>query len=163
MKFLTIIKDIILEARHPISKYEVNGQKIQLLYNTHSNISINKSHYGRVEIDDVKYSMEEIMETIVEVCYKILKNGKSQTKDLSILVTDNQIGIDYHFWVGMGKNNVLYLTINTSIYHPRHLPSNKNSAKIIVTRVGDTIVKESIDDGFTSKQIGDIIIYYKIN
>lgn len=163
MKILNIVKSIILEAREFIAQYNIGGQKVSISYNTHSNLAIGTSHYGRVEIDDIKYSMEEIMDVIINISLKILSSKGPSSRDSSILVVDNQIGIDYHFWINLSGKGVLHTTINTSIRHPRHLPSNKNSAKIIITRVGDTIVKESIGEEFTSVQIGNIIVYYKIN
>jgi hypothetical protein len=92
-----------------------------------------------------------------------LEKDSSHGKDKSILIVDNQVGGDYHIWVNRGKSGTLFLTINTSIYHPKHLPQQKNDGKIIITKIGDTIVKESVDDTFTSKVIGNIIVYYKNN
>lgn len=106
--------------------------------------------------------MEDILEVIVEVSVSVLGKESKWYGDKSVLVVDNQIGGDYHFWVNESKSGKLFLTINTSIHHPKHLPTEKNNAKIIVTKTGDTIVKESIDDTFTSKIIGDIIVYYKL-
>lgn len=161
MKFKSIVKSLILEARIPIGEYEVDGYDVTILYNTHSDLATNSSHYGRIPVDEIKLAMEEILDLIVEVSLKVLDKDSKSDNDNSILVVDNQIGGDYHFWVNKSKSDNIFLTINTSINHPRHLPTSKNSAKIVVTRVGDTIVKESIDDTFTYKIIGDIIVYYK--
>jgi hypothetical protein len=71
------------------------------------------------------------------------------------------LGMDYHFWVTSASNGDIFLTINTSIGHPKKLPDNQNDKKIIITKEGDTIIKESIDlDVFTKLQRGNIIIYY---
>ena len=161
MKFKSIVKSLILEARIPLGEYEVDGYDVTILYNTHSDLATNSSHYGRIPVDEIKLAMEEILDLIVEVSLKVLDKDSKSDNDNSILVVDNQIGGDYHFWVNKSKSDNIFLTINTSINHPRHLPTSKNSAKIVVTRVGDTIVKESIDDTFTYKIIGDIIVYYK--
>ena len=162
MKFKSIIKSLILEARIPIGEYEVDDHNVTILYNTHSDLATSDSEYGRMPVDEIKTAMEDILEVIVEVSLKVLKKEQKWHGDKSILIVDNQIGGDYHFWVNKSKSDDIYLTINTSINHPRHLPTSKNSAKIIVTRTGDTIVKESIDNTFTSKIIGDIIVYYKL-
>lgn len=162
MNFKSIIKSLITEARELIGKYDVNGQYVDILFNTHSNISTNCSTYGRLCVEDIQDSMEEIIDTIIEVSTNILVKPSKLGGDRSILVVDNQIGADYHFWVNKSKSDILYLTINTSISHPKHLPSEKNDGKIIITKLGEPIIKESIDDSFTSKIIGDIIVYYKL-
>jgi len=162
MKFFSILKSIITEARIPLEKYDVGGQYVDLLYNSHSNMATKTSTYGRLGIDEVKDSMENILEVIVELSNQILELPPKFDRDRSILVIDNQIGGDYHFWVNQSKKGTIFLTINTSIFHPKHLPSEKNEGKIIITKDGDPIIKESIDDSFTYKKINDIIIYYKI-
>lgn len=159
MKFQSIIKTLILESRELLDQYEINGQNVDILYNTHSNIGVNNSSLGRIPVDEILDAMVEILEVIVEVSLNVLEDGNN--KDKSILIVDNQVGGDYHMWINKGKSDTLFLTINTSIYHPRHLPKLQNDAKIIVTKLGDTIVKESIDDTFTSKVIGNIIVYYQ--
>jgi len=163
MKFQSIVKSLILEARELLDQYEVNGINVDILYNTHSSIGINNSALGRVPVDEVLYAMVEILEVIVEVSLNSLDKKSSHGKDKSILIVDNQVGADYHIWVNRGKLGTLFLTINTSIYHPKHLPLKKNDGKIIITKIGDVIIKESIDDTFTSKVIGNIIVYYKNN
>ena len=161
MNFKSVIKNLILEAREVIGQYDVDGQYVDILFNTHSNISTNCSTYGRVCVEDIKNSMEEILEVIVEVCNSLDDlPSKRPGMDKSILVTDNQMGADYHFWLNKSKNGTLFLTINTSISHPKHLPNKQNDRKIIITKIGDTIVKESISNLFTYKIIGDIIVYY---
>jgi len=163
MKFQTIVKSLILEARELLDQYEVNGIDVDILYNTHSNIGVNNSALGRVPVDEVLDAMVEILEVIVEVSLNSLEKDSNHDKDKSILIVDNQVGGDYHIWVNRGRSGTLFLTINTSIYHPKHLPLQKNDGKIIITKIGDTIVKESVDNTFTSKVIGNIIVYYKNN
>ena len=162
MNFKSIIKSLITEARELMCKYDIDDQYVDILFNTHSNISTNCSTYGRLCVEDIQNSMEEILDVIVEVSSNILNKPSKLGGDRSILVVDNQIGADYHFWVNKSKSDILYLTINTSISHPKHLPSEKNEGKIIITKLGDAIVKESIDDSFTYKRIGNIIVYYKL-
>ena len=145
-----------------MGKYDIDDQYVDILFNAHSNISTNCSTYGRLCVEDIQNSMEEILDVIVEVSSNILNKPSKLGGDRSILVVDNQIGADYHFWVNKSKSDILYLTINTSISHPKHLPSEKNEGKIIITKLGDAIVKESIDDSFTYKRIGNIIVYYKL-
>lgn len=162
MKLLNIVKNLISEARQLLDQYDVDGQFVDLLYNTHSNSSVNTSTYGRINVEDIKFSIEEILEVIIEVSNNMFLKPSKTGGDHSILVIDNQLGVDYHFWVNKSKKDVLFLTINTSIKHPKHLPTDKNDSKIIITKVGDAIVSESINETFTYKVIGNIIVYYQI-
>lgn len=164
MKLLGVVKNLILERRQLLDKYEVNGVMVDIFYNDHSNIAINTSEYGRTPVSEILYSMVEVLDVIVDVSLEILNNPKSTTKknkDKSILVVDNLIGVDYHFWISKSNNGKLFLTINTSISHPRHLPKDKNDKKIIITKSGETIIREEFDlDNFTKITKGNIIIYY---
>jgi hypothetical protein len=165
MKLLGVVKKLILERRQLLDKYEVNGVQVDIFFNDHSNIAINTSEYGRSPVSEILYSMVEVLDVIVDVSLEILNNPKSTTnkkdKDKSILVIDNLIGVDYHFWISKSNNGKLFLTINTSISHPRHLPKDKNDKKIIITKSGETIIREEFDlDNFTKITKGNIIIYY---
>ena len=75
MKFQTIVKSLILEARELLDQYEVNGIDVDILYNTHSNIGVNNSALGRVPVDEVLEAMVEILEVIVEVSLNSLENS----------------------------------------------------------------------------------------
>jgi len=162
MKLLGVVKNLILERRQLLDKYEVNGVMVDIFYNDHSNIAINTSEYGRQPIEEILTSMVELLDVIVDVCLDILSKPKKRVdKDRSILVIDNLLGIDYHFWVTQSKSGKLFLTINTSIGHPKFLPRDKNEKKIIITKSGETIIKEEFDlDNFTKITKGNIIIYY---
>ena len=161
MKLLSLIKSLISEAKQLIDRYEVDGQNVDVFYNDHSNLAQNSSKYGRQSIEDIKESMVDILDIIVEVSMDILSSpSKIRGKDHSILVNDYMIGIDYHFWVTTSSNGNLFLTINTSIGHPKKLPINQNDKKIIITKNGDTIIKEQFNNNnFTKIVRGDIIIY----
>ena len=162
MKLLSLIKSLITEAKQLIDRYEVDGQNVDIFYNDHSNLAQNSSKYGRQSIEDIKESMVDILDIIIEVSMDILSSpSKVKDKDHSILVKDHMIGIDYHFWVTTSSNGDLFLTINTSISHPKNLPTNQNDKKIIITKNGDTIIKEGINLNVFTKIIkGDIIIYH---
>ena len=162
MKLLSLIKSLITESKQLIDRYEVDGQNVDIFYNDHSNLAQNSSKYGRQSIEDIKESMVDILDIIVEVSMGILSSpSKVKDKDHSILVKDHMIGIDYHFWVTTSSNGDLFLTINTSISHPKNLPTNQNDKKIIITKNGDTIIKEGINLNVFTKIIkGDIIIYH---
>jgi hypothetical protein len=163
MKLLGVVKNIILERRQLLDKYEVDGVLVDIFYNDHSNMAINTSMYGRKPIQEILTSMVELLDVIVKVSLDILSKPKKRVdKDRSILVIDNLIGIDYHFWVTQSKSGKLFLTINTSIGHPKFLPKDKNEKKIIITKTGDTIITEQFDiNNFTKIVKGDIIIYYE--
>ena len=161
MKLIEVLKNILFEGNQLIDKFNVDGEKVNILYNDHSNTAINPSKYGRQPIEDISSSMVDILDIIVDLSNDILDSPpKIKNKDHSILVKDYMIGVDYHFWVTKSKKNELFLTINTSISHPSSLPKNQNDKKIIITKTGDTIIKEQIDsNNFTKIVRGDIIIY----
>lgn len=162
MKLLSVVKNIILEKRHLLDKYEVDGINVDIFYNDHSNIGVTDSTYGRHSLDGILTSMTEILDIITQVSNDMLVNTKRiNKKDSSILVIDNLLKIDYHFWVSKSKSGNLFLTINTSIHHPKHLPKDKNDKTIIITKSGETIIREEYDlDNFTKITKGNIIIYY---
>lgn len=162
MKLFYFFKDLINEAKELLDQYEVDNHHVDIFYNDHSNLSVNSSKYGRQSVEDIKDSMVDILDVIVSNSLDILdKPSKVLGKDHSILVKNYMLGMDYHFWVTSSSNGDIFLTINTSISHPKKLPDNQNDKKIIITREGDTIIKESIDlNVFTKLQRGNIIIYY---
>ena len=161
MKLLNTIKNIILEGKQLLDRYEVDGLNVDIFYNDHSNMAISNSLYGRQSIEDIKESIVDILDIIVEVSIDILNSpSKIQDKDHSILIKDYMIGVDYHIWVTQSKNSDLFLTINTSIGHPKNLPSNQNDKTIMVTKSGETVIREDFEvNNFTKIIKGDIIIY----
>ena len=161
MKLLKTIKNIILEGKQLLDRYEVDGLNVDIFYNDHSNMAINNSLYGRQSIEVINESIVEILDIVVGVSINILNStGKIQDKDRSILIKDYMIGVDYHVWVTQSKNGDLFLTINTSIGHPKSLPNDQNDKTIIITKSGDTIIKEQFkNNNFTKIVKGDIILY----
>lgn len=162
MRLLSLIRTIINEAKELLNQYVVDGHNVYIFYNDHSNLSVNSSKYGRQSVEDIRDSMVDILDVIVSNSLGILDGpSKVMGKDHSILVKNYMLGMDYHFWVTSSSNGDIFLTINTSIGHPKKLPDNLNDKKIIITIGGDTIIKESINlDVFTKLQRGDMIIYY---
>ena len=161
MKLLKTIKNIILEEKQLLDRYEFGCLRVDIFYNVHSNMAISNSLYGRQSIEIINESIVEILDIVVEVSIDILNSpSKIQDKDRSILIKDYMIGVDYHVWVTQSKNGDLFLTINTSIGHPKKLPSDQNDKTIIITKSGDTIIKEQFkNNNFTKIVKGDIILY----
>ena len=79
MKLLGVVKNLILERRQLLDKYEVNGVQVDIFFNDHSNIAINTSEYGRSPVSEILYSMVEVLDVIVDVSLEILNNPKSTT------------------------------------------------------------------------------------
>jgi hypothetical protein len=76
-----------------------------------------------------------------------------------LLVSDFSMGFDYQLWVLL-KNNKLELKINTSIKHPKQLFNDKfKTRRVIVTRDGETVIKESLEQ-YRSVKIGKKIVYF---
>lgn len=161
MKLLSVLKNLILEARELLGNYDFDGQDVDIFYNTHSGLGVSSSIYGRQPIELVKTSMVDFLDVIVPTSLDILnKPSKVTGNDHSILVKDNMNGFDYHFWVNQTKSGKLFLTINTSIGHPRFLPNKQNDKTIILSKLGDAVIREQFEDNnFTKIVRGDIIIY----
>ena len=161
MKLLNTVKNIIFEGKQLLDRYEVGGLNVDIFYNDHSNMAISNSSYGRQSIESINESIVDILDIVVEVSINILNSpSKIQDKDHSILIKDYMIGFDYHVWVTQSKNGNLFLTINTSIGHPKNLPSDQNDKTIIITKSGETVIRENFEfNNFTKIIKGDIIIY----
>lgn len=161
MKLLYTLKNLILEARELLGNYDFDDQDVDILYNTHSGLGVGTSTYGRQPIELVKTSMVDFLDVIVPTSLGILnKPSKVTGNDHSILVKDYMNGFDYHFWVNKSKNGKLFLTINTSIGHPKFLPNKQNDKTIIISNSGDTVIREQFEgNDFTKIVRGDIIIY----
>ena len=162
MKLFYFFEDLIIEAKQLLNKYEVGGYNVFIYYNDHSNLAVGSSLYGRQSVEEIRYSMVDMLDDIVSISLGIInKPSRVRGNDPSILVKDYMLGMDYHFWVTSSPDGDIYLTINTSIGHPKKLPDNQNDKKIIVTNDGETLIRESINLNLFTKIVrGDIIIYH---
>lgn len=154
MKLLNVLKSLIVESKL-IDKFTLNGLSVEIRGTMESEIIAPKSRSGRVEIGEILESMGDIYEVIIEQA--MIVSTKNDVKS-ALLISDYWLGFDYQLWVKFNKNK-LTLTINTSIRHPKILSNkNFNTRRIIITKDGDAIIKESLGD-YKVLKIKDKIIY----
>jgi hypothetical protein len=118
---------------------------------------MDNSTFGRVPKEEILESLTDIIELVVTQSLVVLDTCE---KRCGLLVSDFSMGFDYQLWVLL-KNDKLELKINTSIKHPKQLFNDKHKTRrVIVTRDGDTVIKESFEH-YRSIRIKNKIVYYQ--
>jgi hypothetical protein len=160
MKLILLLKHLIVESLH-IKNIVVDGQQLSIVQ-TYESLrgSSGSGEFIRVQFDEVMDSMSDIYDILIEQSFIVLETCNNRC---SLLIRDYRLGFDYQLFVNHNSgNNTLKLTINTSIRHPKKLFNKINTREIIITRNDDLIIKESIiNQSFTYKIIGNIIVYYQ--
>ena len=156
MKLLNLLSKLITETKL-LDRFVVNGLVINVSSTRESDVAImDNTTFGRVPKDEILESMSDIIEVIVTQGLIVLDTCN---KRCGLLVSDYSMGFDYQLWVTM-KTNKLELKINTSIKHPKQLFNDKfKTRRIIVTRDGETVIKESLEH-YRSVKIGKKIVYF---
>jgi hypothetical protein len=156
MKLLSVLGSLIVEDRVTLGSFENDGDLFNVVATDHTQIANNpislKSRPDFEDLGDVVFEFDDI---ISDVAKDVIVNRK---KD-SIFVRDNWNGFDFiiypHYDDGEYK-----LNIATAIKHPQKLNIKKQNTLVIITKEGDTIIKEHLDsNNFTKIKRGDIIIY----
>jgi hypothetical protein len=156
MKLLSVLGSLIVEDRVTLGSFEKEGDVFNVIATDHTQIANNpvslKSRPDFEDLGDVVFEFDDI---ISDVAKDIIVNRK---KD-SIFVRDNWNGFDFiiypHYDDGEYK-----LNIATAIKHPLKLNIKNQNTLIIITKEGDTIIKEQFNlENFTKIVKGDIIIY----
>jgi hypothetical protein len=157
MKLLKLLSSLITESKL-LDRFVVNGLVTNVTSTYESDVAVmDNTTFGRVPKEEILESMSDIIEVIVTQGLVVLDTCE---KRCGLLVNDYSMGFDYQLWVVM-KNGKLELKINTSIKHPKQLFNEKfKTRRIIVTRDGDTVIKESLDH-YQSIRIKNKIIYYQ--
>ena len=157
MKLLKLLSSLITESKL-LDRFVVNGLVTNVTSTYESDVAVmDNTTFGRVPKEEILESMSDIIEVIVTQGLVVLDTCE---KRCGLLVNDYSMGFDYQLWVVM-KNGNLELKINTSIKHPKQLFNEKfKTRRIIVTRDGDTVIKESLDQ-YQSIRIKNKIIYYQ--
>jgi hypothetical protein len=160
MNLLPLLKSIIVESV-PIKNVTINGQPLSIVQTYESFRAITGSgEFIRVPADEIMDSMSDIYDVLINQSFILFNTCKHKC---ALLIRDYRLGFDYQLFTHYNiKNNNLKITINTSIRHPKKLFNNVNTREIIITRNDDIVIRESIiNQSFTYKIIGDIIIYYQ--
>ena len=156
MKLLSVLRSLILEDRISLGSFEQGGDVFNVVATDHTQIANNPiSLKSRPYFEDLGEVVFEFNDIIGDVAKDVIGNRK---KD-SIFVRDNWNGFDFiiypHYDDGEYKLNIV-----TAIKHPQKLNVKDQNTLFIITKEGDTIIKEDLDFwNFTKIVKGDIIIY----
>ena len=156
MKLLKLLSTLITESKL-LDRFVVNGLVVDVTSTRESDVAVmDNTTFGRVSKEEILESMSDIIEVIVTQGLVVLDTCERRC---GLLVNDYSMGFDYQLWVTMKTNN-LELKINTSIKHPKELFNNKfKTRRVIVTRDGETVIKESLEQ-YRSVKIGKKIVYF---
>ena len=156
MKLLKLLSTLITESRL-FDRFVVNGLVVDVTSTRESDVAVmDNTTFGRVPKEEILESMRDIIEVIVTQGLVVLDTCERRC---GLLVSDYSMGFDYQLWVTM-KTNKLELKINTSIKHPKQLFNDKHKTRrVIVTRDGETVIKESLEQ-YRSVKIGKKIVYF---
>jgi hypothetical protein len=154
MKLLDVLKSLIIESKL-IDKFTLDGIDVEIRSTMESEVIAPNSKTGRVNKDEILESMGDIYDVIIKQAMIVTSKEDGNS---ALLISDYWLGFDYQLWVKFNKNK-LTLTINTSIRHPKLLSNkNFNTRRIIITKDGETIIKESLD-GYKILKVKGKIIY----
>ena len=157
MRLIETLKTLILEHKLIKRFMSDSGQMVYVEANPHSREGQGKFNLQRVDYDEILDSFEDIKDVVVSQANKIIKNCNKSNKECALIVRDNLLGFDYHFWIERADDKKMVLIVNTSIRHPRKLFNPHKSNIIIVDNEGSHTIIES----FTNTKInGKFIQYY---
>jgi len=156
MKLLNVLSTLITEGRL-LDRFVINGLVVNITSTHESDVAVmDNSSFGRVPKEEILESLTDIIEVVVTQSLVVLDTCERRC---GLLVSDFSMGFDYQLWVTM-KTNKLELKINTSIKHPKQLFNDKfKTRRVIVTKDGDTIIRESLEQ-YRSVKIGKKIVYF---
>jgi hypothetical protein len=156
MKLLNVLSTLITEGRL-LDRFVINGLVVNITSTHESDVAVmDNSSFGRVPKEEILESLTDIIEVVVTQSLVVLDTCERRC---GLLVSDFSMGFDYQLWVLL-KNNKLELKINTSIKHPKQLFNDKfKTRRVIVTRDGETVIKESLEQ-YRSVKIGKKIVYF---
>jgi hypothetical protein len=157
MKLLKLLSSLITEGKL-LDRLVINGLVVNITSTHESDVAVmDNSTFGRVPKEEILESLTDIIELVVTQSLVVLDTCE---KRCGLLVSDFSMGFDYQLWVLL-KNDKLELKINTSIKHPKQLFNDKHKTRrVIVTRDGDTVIKESFEH-YRSIRIKNKIVYYQ--
>lgn len=161
MKLITTLKTLLLEYKLVNRFKSVSGQIVDIESNTHSKIGQGfSSNLQRIGEDEIIESFEDVKEIAVDLSNKILNKCDRSKKECGLLIRDNMLGFDYHFWLRHKGDNKLVMIINTSIRHPKKLFNTEKHNIIVIDKDGGHTILESFNN---LKINGKIIQFYLLN
>jgi hypothetical protein len=151
-----LIRKILRESRQSILVYELTlssnilderfirvlGDKsdnMRLLTNYHSETAIGKnSNLQRVDIESIDDTIRDFESEFITFAKKVVQSCKiSNNRSCGFLMVDELNGFEFHVWLNYNRINVIEVVINTSIYHPKHLPNRRNDPVLFINKKGN--------------------------
>jgi hypothetical protein len=159
MKLLSTLKTILLEKRIPLGSFiDDDGETFNVIATDHSQIANTpSSRLSRPDFNEVSDVVFEYQDIISSVSKSIMED----IDKTSILIRDNWNGFDFILYPDF-VDGEYQLNIVTSIKHPKKLQNKSVNKLIIITKDGDSIVKEQINNNHFTKIVKDDIIIYII-
>lgn len=157
MKLLSTLKTILLEKRIILGSFvDDDGETFNVVATDHSQIANTpSSRLSRPDFNEVSDVVFEYQDVISSVSKSIMEDIDKS----SILIRDNWNGFDFIIYPDF-EGGEYQLNIATSIKHPKKLQYKSVNKLIIITRDGDAIIKEQLNNIHFTKIIkGNIIIY----
>jgi hypothetical protein len=157
MKLLPTLKYALLEQRVNTGSFVDNdGEIFNVVATVHTQLANNSSsllsrpNFG--DVSDVVFEYQDIISSVA-------KSVIDDINKTSILIRDNWNGFDFIIYPDF-EDGEYQLNIATSIKHPKKLQHKSVNKLIIITKDGDSILKEQIENiSFTKIIKNDIIIY----
>jgi len=133
------IKHNLQEAEYFMRFIKKDPPEIVLMKNDHSMDSVGESKFSRVDPDLINNSIMEFEDEIVSAVKRVLKICNKD--ECAMIVRDKVNGFDYHMWLDKKTSESIYMTINTSIYHPSKLANKKKAPVFIIYQDGSVNLK----------------------
>lgn len=158
MKLISILRTIIVENRIRLGSFNEGNDIFNIVATDHTQIANNpsslKSRPNFQDLGDIVFEFQDVMSNVVK---NVIKDNK---KD-SIFIRDFGNGFDFIIYPHY-DNGEYKLNIATGIKHPEKLKVKKQNTLMVITREGDTIIKEQLENNNFTKIVRDNIIIYII-
>ena len=159
MKLLNKLTELIYESQDTYyGSFNHDGVKFKIYGSEHSHETTSSSaESGRYNVEDLSQIIKDFSDLYGELSLDVVNDPKKT----SILTFDNLLKVNFVTFVNPRGNKNINLRIHTSLKDKRKLNIKPENKVLIITKEGDTIIRESINmDVFTKIVRGDIIIYH---
>ena len=158
MKLLNTLKTILSESSDTYyGSFFYNDIEFKVFGSPHAHEASSGSGYSG------RYDVGELYQTILDfedVYGKLALDVISDKTKNSILTFDNLLGVNFLTYVNYVSKDVVKLRIHTSLKNRRKLNIEPVNKVLIITKSGDTVIREQFENNNFTKIIrGDIIIY----
>ncbi len=159
MKLLDVLKELIIESYDTYyGGFTHDNKEFKIYGSEHSQEATKTSaESGRYDVDELVQVIMDFKDIYGDLAVDVIKDREKN----SILTFDNLLNVNFLTYVNKKGKNVIDLKIHTSLKNRRKLNIKPQNKVLVITKSGDTIIKEQIDtNNFTKIVRGDIIIYH---